>query len=118
MRYHARASATVNTTLAPPFEPGQQVSRAATEGRTWWGGGVAGAAHVPCVRRSASLGLVLVPCGLGLGPERLQIKSTLYSRPLCLASLALALLTLTLAGGWWLIVAGGGGAASSSVAEV
>jgi hypothetical protein len=30
MRYHARASATVNTTLAPPFEPGQQASRAAT----------------------------------------------------------------------------------------
>jgi hypothetical protein len=35
MRYHARASATVNTTLAPPFEPGQQASRAATiEGPT------------------------------------------------------------------------------------
>jgi hypothetical protein len=38
MRYHARASATVNTTLAPPFETGQQASRAATiEGPTLWG---------------------------------------------------------------------------------
>jgi hypothetical protein len=30
MRYHARASATVNTTLALPFETRQQASRAAT----------------------------------------------------------------------------------------
>jgi hypothetical protein len=30
MRYHARASATVNTTLPPPFETSQQASRAAT----------------------------------------------------------------------------------------
>jgi hypothetical protein len=29
MRYHARASATVNTTLDPSFETGQQASRAA-----------------------------------------------------------------------------------------
>jgi hypothetical protein len=30
VRYHARASATVNTTLALPFETSQQASRAAT----------------------------------------------------------------------------------------
>jgi hypothetical protein len=35
MRYHARASATVNTTLALPFETSQQASRAVTiEGPT------------------------------------------------------------------------------------